>query len=144
MVSNSDLNASAYYARMDLIQAWLSHHHLPLQLKKTLHRYFKAYLSERSAISEAEIWDDLSPELQKEVGHYLLHESVKTNPLFDGLGIGCVVRLQSILQKVTVLRGRQVITKGETGTAMYIILSGMCQIEKHGEDTVVSKLGPGQ
>merc|ERR1719426_324202 len=62
MVSNNDLNASAYYDRMDLIHAWLSHHKLPMVKKRTVRRYFKAYLTEKSAVSEADIWHDLSPE----------------------------------------------------------------------------------
>merc|ERR1719487_1116590 len=55
IVANNDLNASAYYDRMDLIHAWLTHHHhrLPKQMKRTLRRYFKAYLTERSAVNEA-------------------------------------------------------------------------------------------
>merc|ERR1719487_1255881 len=108
MVSNNDLNASAYYDRMDLIHAWLQHHKLPMHKKRTVRRYFKAYLTERSAVSESDIWHDLSPELQKEVGDYIIHEDVKFNPLFDGLNIGTVVRLQSILQRVTILGGRAI------------------------------------
>jgi len=158
MVANNDLNASAYYERMDLIHAWLIHHRLPMSMKRSLRRYFKAYLSEKSAVSEAEIWHDLSPELQREVGEYIMDEDVKHHPLFDGLSIGCVVRLQSILQMVTVLSGHQVTTKGEAGTAMYIIVSGSLLMDASDQDNKeigsgeernaaaipTCKLGPGQ
>jgi len=152
MVANNDLNASAYYERMDLIQAWLTHHHLPMQMKRVLRRYFKAYLSEKSAVSEADIWHDLSPELQKDVGQYIVHQEVKSSPLFDGLGISSVVRLQSILQRVTILSGRAVTCKGEPGTAMYIIESGYVIKNTRDDDEEhdpqdkkgLVKLGPGQ
>jgi len=124
MVSNNDLNASAYYDRMDLIHAWLNHHKLPIHKKRMVRRYFKAYLTEKSALSEADIWHDLSPELQKEIGEYLVHENVKYNPLFDGMTMGCIVRLQSILRRVTMHVGAEVTLAGEQGTAMYILIEG--------------------
>lgn len=145
MVANSDLNATAYYERMDLIHAWLTHHKLPMPVKRRLRRYFKSYLSEKSAVKEADIWRDLSPELQREVGEYIIHQDVKSNPLFDGMTTGTVVRLQSILQRVTVHSGRSVATQGEAGTAMYIVVSGLLKMQFITENEVLeSKLCPGQ
>lgn len=146
MVSNSDLNATAFYDRMELIHAWLTHHKLPLPMKRRLRRYFKAYLAEKSVVSEAEIWRDLSPELQREVGEYIVHENVKANPLFDGLNVGAAVRLQSILQKVTVQAGGCICNSGEAGTAMYIVVYGELQMKRNTKDgdVVVTDLGPGQ
>jgi hypothetical protein len=129
MVSNSDLNATAYYDRMDLIAAWISHHRLPASMRRSVRRYFKAYLTEKSALSEAAVWHDLSPELQKEIGDHILHEDVKANPLFDGMSMGCIVKLQSILQSVTVLAGHVITAKGEAGTAMYFIASGWHEMD---------------
>merc|ERR1719181_1372386 len=63
VVSNSDLNSAAYHERMDLIYAWLNHHRLPIGLKRTLRKYFKSYLSEKTAISEASVFADLSHDL---------------------------------------------------------------------------------
>ena len=143
MVSNHDLNACAYYDRMDLIHAWLAHHNLPMHKKRVVRRYFKAYLTEKSAVSEADIWHDLSPELQKEVGEYLVHENVKFNPLFDGLPLGCVVRLQSILRRVTLSPGTVLTRAGEAGTAMYIIISGAVNMMSQKNDKArESLMGP--
>merc|ERR1719183_3455574 len=101
---------------MELIQAWLTHHKLPMPMKRRLRRYFKVYLAEKSAVNEADIWRDLSPELQKDVGAYIIHQDVKANPIFDGLSIGTVVRLQSVLQRVTVLPNRTICAEGDPGT----------------------------
>jgi len=134
MIASNDLNATAYYDRMDLIHAWLNkHQELPKEKKGLIRRYFKDFLSEKSAISEADIWQDLSPEMQKEIGVYLVHENVKHNPLFDGMSLGCVVRLQSILRSITMQEGHIVTTAGDAGSAMYIIMSGI--IKKKTERT---------
>merc|ERR1711977_16544 len=59
IVANSDLNANAYYERIDLIQAWLDHHYqLPLSLRRRIRRYFKVYLTDKSAKNEADIVDE--------------------------------------------------------------------------------------
>jgi len=141
VVSTSDLNASAYIERMDLISAWLDHHQFPMQAKRNLHRYFKAYLSKKAAISETQIFEDLPIELQKEAGEYILHENVKHNPIFDGLGIGCVVQLQSILRKVTLRQGSCIATRGEVGVAMYIVFSGTLDMVIEDESDASSSRG---
>jgi len=128
VVSGMDLNAEAYNQRMDLISAWLDHHSFPMKKKRTLHRYFKHYLSKKSAISETQVFEDLPHELQKEAGEYIIHENVKHNPIFDGLGIGCVVQLQSILRKVTLEYGACIATRGEVGIAMYIVFLGSLEM----------------
>lgn len=141
MVSNDDLNAAAYYDRMDLIKAWLDHHRLPKMKKRIIRRYFQAYLKEKSAVSEGEIWNDLSPELQKEVGSYIVHENVMCNPLFDGMPQGNVVKLQAILRRVTIMAGYRVTHAGEGGTAMYIILHGKVNKETNDGPCL---MGPGE
>merc|ERR1712023_502951 len=130
MVTNNDLNKAAYYERMDLIAAWIQHHRLPISLRRAVRRYFKSYLADKSAVNEADIWHDLSPDLQKDVGEYIIHDDVKNNPLFDKMSMSSVVRMQSILQTVTVLPGHSIATRGEAGTAMYVIVSGSLEMDR--------------
>merc|ERR1712083_928385 len=98
IVSRLDLNESTYQERMDVIQAWADHHHLPRPLRRSLRHHFEQVLNERSAAAEAEIFHDLSPELQHLVAEYVLHDDVKYNPLFDGMPVGVVARMQCIVQ----------------------------------------------
>jgi len=124
------LNSSAYYDRMDLVYAWLTHHKFPTPVQRALRRYFKDYLSGRSAVDEASIWGDLSPDLQKMIGDYMIHENVKANPLFDGMGLSSIVNLQSILKTFSIHAGHVVTTEGDVGNAMYIIEDGDCGVLK--------------
>lgn len=115
--------------RVDLLHAWLAHNRLPMPLKRSLRRYFKAYYSSQNAAKESDLWQDLSPELQREVGTHLIHPDVKSNPLFDGMSIGGVVRLQSILRTVTAAAGHTICSKGEIGEAMYIVVHGWLTLD---------------
>lgn len=142
LVQYSDLNTSAYYDRMDLIHAWLTHHEMPVRMKRIIRGHFKSYLTERSAVNEADIWHDLTPQLQMDVAEFIIHDDVKNNPLFDGMSVGSVVQLQAILQPVTATLGTKVVTIGQVGSAMYIVVSGFLLMEAAFERQ--EKLGPGQ
>jgi CRP-like cAMP-binding protein len=145
VVASSDLNQSAYHERMDLIYAWMGHHNLPKATQRTVRQYFKAFLSEKSAISEAEVFQDLSFELQREVGEYLIHEHVKLNPMFDYVGMRSVVRLMSILRRITIQPGNCIATSGEMGLSMYFIVSGQVEVDASADGSISKfrKLGEG-
>eukprot|EP00930_Biecheleria_cincta_P001400 TRINITY_DN102540_c0_g1_i1.p1 TRINITY_DN102540_c0_g1~~TRINITY_DN102540_c0_g1_i1.p1 ORF type:complete len:685 (+),score=114.50 TRINITY_DN102540_c0_g1_i1:23-2056(+) len=138
LVAQSDLNASAFYERMDLIYAWSEHNDLPRRLRILVCRYFRHHFSQRSAAQEAQLWNDLSPELQKEVGAYIVHEDVRYNPIFDGVPFNAVVRVQSILHSFSIFAGRTITSAGDAGSAMFMITQGTVQ---HSQGHV---LQPGQ
>jgi len=135
VVATRDLNEAAYYDRMDLVSAWIDYHHFPRELRLVIRRYFREYLSAKSAVSESEIYDDLSPALREDVCKYLIKDEVIHNPLFDGLPISTIVRIQRILHCVVWDGGHNITTAGESGSAMYMIISGAVQKE-HGAETI--------
>lgn len=146
IVAASDMNASAYYERMDIIHAWIKHHRLPNHMQKIVIRYFKDFLSSRSAASETDLWNTLSPALQRDVGAYIVHDEVKHNFLFEGLAVNAVVRLQAVLRSVTIPVGQLITSTGEAGTAMYIIVAGLVDMQKdgNGNGPKYSHLGAGE
>jgi len=124
VVATRDLNEAAYYDRMDLVSAWIDHHDFPKLLRTTIRRYFRDHLAKKSAAGEAEIYDDLSPSLREDVCKYLIKDEVIHNPVFDGLPISTIVRMQKILHTVTWDEGRSICQAGESGSTMYMIISG--------------------
>merc|ERR1712176_162693 len=76
-----------------------------------------------------------------EVGGMIVHPDVKHNPIFDGLSLLAVVRLQTIMQKITIEPGNTIVTLGDEGFAMFMIISGTATMESNlGSKT---PLGPG-
>jgi len=124
IVANKDLNEQAYYERMDGVNAWLDFHRFPRLMRLKVRRHFQAFLSEQSAICETDIFDDLSPTLREDLGKYLIKEEVTQNPLFDGLPIATIVRLQKILHQVRWEEHRFITVAGQSGTCMYLVISG--------------------
>ena len=50
-----------------------------------MHRYFRRYFEQRTALNESAILNDLNPQLRAEVSSFLMHEAVRRNALFAGL-----------------------------------------------------------
>merc|ERR1719158_2084359 len=111
---------------MDLVVAWLDFHdELPQHLRRRIWRHFKDQLSQKTAVEDSIIMNDLSPSLRHNVSEYLMHDDVRYNPLFEGLPIHELSHLVVILEKVTVQHAELVVHDGEMGHAMFIIVKGL-------------------
>ena len=49
----------------------------PKTLRRKVHRHFKKYFDERTALDECAILNDLNPALRQEVGKFLLQDTVR-------------------------------------------------------------------
>ena len=59
IVSASDTNHRAYYERMDMIHTYMALKRFPKPLRHRVHRYFKRYFEQRTALDECAILNDL-------------------------------------------------------------------------------------
>merc|ERR1712014_526508 len=105
------------------------------EVRRRIIRYFKSYLAEQAAVAEDDIVKELSPSLRKEVGKLVIHQDILNNPLFDGLPINAVARLQTIVKLVNIESGGEVVQAGESGTAMFIVNKGMVRLELESGET---------
>lgn len=140
--SSVDAQRKAYYDRMDLIQAYMQHHDFPAPLRFKVRSYFKRYFTMRSALDERAILNDLDPDLQHEVGTFLLQDVVRSNPIFAKLSSAVLTRLVVVLKPMVAEPGQKVMTTGQVGEDMFIVLSG--ELELTNEPLGLNeRLGPG-
>jgi len=130
IITSHDLYAQAYYQRMDLIMAWIYHHHFPPDLRRRLRHYFRAYFGQKSAIDEAAIMNDLSADLREECRNFLIHDHVRHNPMFDGLPSYLLRRVVQRLKIATVEAQECIIREDTIGTAMHIIIQGVASLKR--------------
>jgi Ca2+-binding EF-hand superfamily protein len=129
VVSTIDANMRFYHERMGLINAWLDHHtELPMALSRKVRRHFKFLLTEKTALGDASILSDLSPDLRIEVAQYIVHSDVRYNVLFEGLPSQALSLLVPIIQTTRVEVNERVVSHNEPGVAMFIILDGTALI----------------
>lgn len=124
MCSTSDLNRRRYYERMELMQAWMDHHKLPLSLRRRVRRYFKHYLADKAAIDEADVLEDLSPDLRSEIGRLLLPTELRHNFLFSNMPRGIQARLLGIIKKMTVPDNQFIVQRDQQAEGMFVFIDG--------------------
>jgi len=137
VVSINDLNAKAYFARMDNLQAWLDHSCFPPELRSKIHRYFKTHFSQKPAPDEISILTDLSPELRNAVSKYLIGGDVMHIPMFERLPKGVMPRIMQILQSTSCEADSVICEDGEAGSAMYIITKGIAHKTVQNSDETI-------
>jgi len=142
VISNRDLNAVEYHNKLDFVYAWVDHHGFPRELRTRVIKYFKAHYQDKSAMNDVDLLFELSPNLQKDVGHYLVHTDLMHHPLFDGLADNNVAFLQKVVRKLGVDKGQVIINAAESGTAMFILFSGNAELTRP-DGTLTKTLHPG-
>jgi len=133
-ISESNLNRRAYKERMGLIQSWLEYHsEFPRKLRLRVCRYFREFLTQKTAMDDTAILNDLSPALRNDVCMYLINDEVRHNPLFSDIPARSLAYLVPILQFRTVAANETIVNKDDPGTGMYIITDGIASLRRDGD-----------
>ena len=127
-VTATDANSRAYYEKMDLIHTYMTIRRFPRKLRRKVHRHFKKYFEERTALDETAILNDLAPGLRQEVGKFLLRDTVRGHFFYQYLPRGMLSKLVPLLKPCTGEIGRALVSEGAVGTAMWILEAGACDV----------------
>ena len=92
-----------------------------------MHRYFKRYFTERTALDENAILNDLEPALRQEVGTFLIHGAVRKNYLFSELDAPMLSKLFAVFKPTPADIGMELVTRNQPGQTMFVIQNGVCQ-----------------
>jgi CRP-like cAMP-binding protein len=124
IVAAVDANTREFTQKMDLISSYMTHHNFPPELKIKMRTYFKKFFEFRSALDEQAILNDLDPQLQQEVGMFLLNDVVRSNRIFATLPKELLTKIVLILRPHVAQTGQVLMREGEIGTEMYMMISG--------------------
>ena len=128
IVTSHDANSGAYFEKMDQIHAYMLIRRFPKQLRRKVHRHFKKFFSERTALDECAILNDMAPQLRQEVAVFLLKDTVKRHILFRYLPKDAIAGLVVILKPCTGEPGRSLIVEGTPGKTMFVVESGSVEL----------------
>merc|ERR1712232_657142 len=130
VISDMDINTRAYFERMDLISSWLDgHEEVPLILRRRIRNHFKESLASRTAIDDSSIVSDLSPELRADAAFFLIHDRVRCNPMFFDLPNSALANLVGIVKKTNTHVNERIVSYGDPGTAMYVLVDGFARFD---------------
>jgi len=131
IVSDMDLNARAFYDRMDLIQSWLDcHEDIPKLLRRRARKHFKVTLCLKSAIDDSSVVGELSPELRADIAFFIIHEQVRKNPMFKEISNSALANLVDVLQKTHTNADEFMVKIDDPGDKMYFLVEGVARYDK--------------
>lgn len=131
IVADMDLNARAFYDRMDLIQSWLDcHDDIPKLLRRRARKHFKVTLMQKSAIDDSAVVNELSPELRADIAFFIIHEQVRRNAMFEGISNSALANLVDVLYKTHTNAEEFIVKQGDPGLSMYILVEGVARYDK--------------
>jgi CRP-like cAMP-binding protein len=122
----------------------MKHRRFPADLRRKVARYFKKYFETKTVLNEDIVLQELDEDLRHEVGLFLCQKAVANNYLFIDMPRGMLLKLGAVLRPVTAAKGDIIITAGDEGTDMFIILSGeVAVLANDGYETILHCLTPG-
>mmetsp|Transcript_37640 Transcript_37640/g.86975 ORF Transcript_37640/g.86975 Transcript_37640/m.86975 type:complete len:666 (-) Transcript_37640:80-2077(-) len=130
ILASRDVNRQAHKERLHLIHAWLVHHRFPLPLRRRVWAYYKTLVTNKAALEDSTIFNDLSPELRQDVAQYLVPPDLLNHLLFQNVPSSVIVRVVPILQQITAQAGERITSKGSMGHGMFVILDGIAIMEQ--------------
>ncbi|KAH8086196.1 voltage-gated potassium channel [Aureococcus anophagefferens] len=118
----------AYNEKMGVVNAWLEFNDLPREMRRKVRTYFKTFLSERSALDEQAILNDLDPGLRAELGQYLIPDAVRDSALFSGLPPTVLAKLSTLLRPVPAAVDDVLQVQGTHGVTMHVVVAGLVEV----------------
>jgi hypothetical protein len=138
VITDMDIDARAFNERMEMLDAWLEFHdQIPMLLKRRIRRHYRRQLRERTSVDDVMVMKDLSPELRADAASFVIHIEVRRNPVFRDLPNSALGRLVEVLQISSCKKGELIVSQGDPGVAMSIIVQGNA-VFRHGHQWIPS------
>jgi len=103
---------------------------IPILLKRRIRRHLRRQLRERTSVDDAAIIKDLSPELRADAASFVIHVEVRRNAVFCNLPNSALGSLVEVLRIASSKIGENIVSQGDPGIAMYIIVQGSAHFSK--------------
>jgi len=87
----------------------------------------------RVVMEEAQILNLMPPAMKTEFSYFIYAKYVSQVPLFRGLPAGVIQPLCNACQPMMAVKHQCIIEEGSTGTELYILVSGECEISSKNE-----------
>ena len=146
LVASWDINRKTYNERMDSVTTYMRVRKFPRHLYRRMRRYFRHYYAKQTSVDEHSILTSMSTALRREAVEFLVSDirgrMLKGIPMFQALDGPQLAQVLSILRPLQAEEGQHIVTAGENGRELFILMSGrLCVQSSQGE--VFAQLDPG-
>jgi len=143
IVSKKDPLEIQYTENVELLSATLKHRSLPQDLQKRILNYYGYIRREKVGYDESAFLESLPVSLRTEVAINIRKEFIHEIPLFKNAGELFLYQIAMKLELIIITPGDYLFRRGDTGTEMYLIISGDVEILDTDEVTVLATLSDG-
>ena len=149
LLQNLNRSGNMFQAKLDAVNDFMRHSHLPTDLKDRIHQYIEYKWHASRSIDREKFLKDLSYPLFKEVNLMLHGHLINSVPLFKNIDADCLVMLTCSLKPIVFLPNDFIIREGQLGSQMYFLRNGHCKVtqdgnvDQNGKPTIIAKLHSG-
>ena len=128
IVTSVDAAQQARATKMEDLHAYMTVRNFPHELRTEVHRYFRRFFDEKSALDESAVLNDLSPALRTKVAVHLLGDLVAgPRTIFTDLSPGVIYHLICALKPYWREAGGAIAVEGAADTVMFMLETGSAE-----------------
>eukprot|EP00873_Tetraselmis_striata_P006068 jgi/Tetstr1/426332/TSEL_016645.t1 len=136
-----DSISSAFYQKMEIVNQYMAHRKLPLDLRQRIRDSMDYKWRTRRALDEGAILADMPGGLRSEVAVYTCKPLIMRVPFFNEVPDGFIESLVLYLQPEVFLSGELVVKEGVMAREMFFLNTGSVRISKNGIEIVTLNKG---
>ncbi|KAK3252858.1 hypothetical protein CYMTET_37867, partial [Cymbomonas tetramitiformis] len=133
LISEIDAAEAEQRIKVDKVLAYMRRLQVPKQLRARVLDYYDLFYAHTHGIDGQTFMKDLPRHLRQEMAIFLNRGVLEQMPLFWDCSVPFLVAVLMYLKLNVALEGDLIITEGEIGNEMYIILRGKVQVRKEGK-----------
>uniref|UniRef100_A0A7S1SIN5 Cyclic nucleotide-binding domain-containing protein n=1 Tax=Tetraselmis chuii TaxID=63592 RepID=A0A7S1SIN5_9CHLO len=131
-----DSISSGFYQKMEIVNQYMAHRKLPLDLRQRIRDSMDYKWRTRRALDEGSILSGMPGGLRSEVAVYTCKPLIMRVPFFQEVSEGFIESLVLYLQPEVFLNGEIIIKEGVIAREMFFLNLGSVRISKNGFDIV--------
>ena len=141
LLESWDVHLTEYRRKADVLTAYMKRKRFPRKLYHKVKSEHRRYFHKLSAIdNDFDVNEGLTPALKREVTVFILTTPVakqlRSIDLFQKLSNESILKLLDSIRQISINSGEYIVSKGEVGESMYVLVKGKLRISKQIENTL--------
>ena len=141
IITTAKVSEQLYKSKMNELVEFLRTKRCPHAMRRSIRNYYEHLYENKTVFDEQKILKGLPPAMRTQLVHFMYKSIIETCMLFRSLDDDVISKLCTLLQPYPAPAGSSIISEGDKGTEMYIIVEGTVHITKLGKSMGILSQG---
>ena len=132
-ISAGKVSEQLYRQRMDSLTEFLRTKRFPYEVRKRVRTFYAHLYENKTVFDEKEILSQLPAGMATELVYLMYKSVIDATPFFEGLPLDVQTKLCLSMKPYPALSGDVIMSEGEIGHEMFLIMKGRVAISKGGQ-----------